>query len=142
MNIEKTLIMPDRIRKIEGSFAFIPHRFLTEGFLASISQYEILVYFLLVLASDRQGLSYYSQDRLCTLLKMTIDDFMTARNNLIERDLIAFDGFFFQTLSLPPEPVQLIKKPLSTPEDFRQRDPLTIRKIIDRALSDDGKGGQ
>jgi hypothetical protein len=30
-----TILCPDRIRKINGSFAYIEHRFLRDGFFAS-----------------------------------------------------------------------------------------------------------
>jgi hypothetical protein len=55
--------VPDRVRKIDGGFSFVPHRFVTEGFFTSLNQHELLLYFLLLLVGDRQGLSYYSQDR-------------------------------------------------------------------------------
>jgi hypothetical protein len=136
VKIEKKPLIPQRLRKINGTFSYVPHSFLTKGFLASLSQTELLVYFLLVLAGDRNGLSYYSQDRLCILLKMSIDDFMIARNGLIKKSLIAFDGFLFQVLSLPERPVELSSKVLGTPDDFIQKDPLTIRRILDREFKD------
>ena len=40
-----------------------------------------------------RGLSYYSYDKICTLLAMDVDEYIGARNALIEKDLIAFDGF-------------------------------------------------
>ena len=66
MTVKKELLVPERLRKIEGGFGFIPTRFLTGGFFLSLSQYEKLIYFFLVLVSDRQGLSYYSQDKIFT----------------------------------------------------------------------------
>jgi hypothetical protein len=99
--IKKTILQPDRVRRIEGGFSFIPHRFLTDGFLASLSQHEILLYVLLVLASDRYGLSFYGYDSICTLLKLQLDQYIQARDGLIAKDLIAFDGTIFQVLDLP-----------------------------------------
>ena len=69
------------------------------------------------------------------MLKMTIDDFMHGRNGLIEKSLIAFDGFMFQVLSLPEKPVIANSKPLTSSFDFEKNDPLTIRKIIEQELS-------
>lgn len=66
--IEKAPLCPDRIRKITGSFAFIEHRFLREGHFAGLDRNEVLLYLFLVLVSDRNGLSYYSYDRICTIL--------------------------------------------------------------------------
>jgi hypothetical protein len=133
MKIYKQPLLPDRVRKIDGSFSFIPHRFLTQNFFSSLNQHELLLYFLLTLVGDRQGLSYYSQDRLSILLRMNMDDFIIARNNLIEKSLIAFDGFMFQVLSLPdkaPPPATA----LSSQQDFESNDPFTIRQIIAKSI--------
>lgn len=134
LKITKTPIVPDRVRSIAGSFSFIPHRFVTAGFFTSLNQHELLVYFLLVIVGDRQGLSYYSQDKLCIMLRMSLDDFITARNGLLDKSLIAFDGFMFQVLSLPAEVVTVPSKPLTTPHDFERSDPLTIRQLIQQSL--------
>ena len=104
--IKKKILDPDRIRCIQGGFSFIPHRFLTDGYLASLDPTEILLYFFLVLASDRNGLSFYSYDAICTFLKITAHEYIEARDALIKQDLIAFDGILFQVLDLPKEPVQ------------------------------------
>jgi len=93
-----------------------------------------LVYFLLILVGDRHGLSYYSQDKLCTLLRMSIDEFIEARRGLIKKSLIAFDGFLFQVLSLPKEPIIVPHQLLECDDDFKQKDPLTIRQIIKNSL--------
>ncbi len=104
--IKKKILVPSRIRRIEGGFSFIPHRFLTDGFLASLSQTEILLYLFLIIVSDRNGLSFYSYDVICTSLQITVDDYVEARDALIRKDLIVFDGTLFQVLDLPKEPIQ------------------------------------
>lgn len=102
--IKKRVLRAERIRRIESGFSFIPHRFLTDGFLASLNQKELLLYFFLVLVSDRHGLSFYSYDAICSLLQLTVDDYIRARDALIEKDLIASDGTLFQVLDLPAKP--------------------------------------
>ncbi len=134
VKIEKQILVPERVRQINGSFSFIPHRFVHDGFFSSLTHAELVVYFILVLVGDRHGLSYYSQDHLCHILKMSTDDFRYARNGLIEKSLIAFDGFLFQVLSLPAKPIQKKSKVLTTPEDFLENDPLTIRAAIKDSL--------
>lgn len=93
--ITKRILNPDRVRSIDKGFSFIPHRFLTGGFLASLTQEEILLYLFLVLASDRHGLSFYAYDSICTLLRLSLDDYIEARNGLVAKDLIASDGTIF-----------------------------------------------
>lgn len=106
--IIKRVLKRDRIRKPVGRFSFIPHRFLLEGFLASLNQNELLLYFFLLLASDRNGVSYYGQTSICAHLHLTDTDYKKARDGLIIRDLLAFDGVFFQVLELPLKPVLLV----------------------------------
>ena len=104
--VEKKPLAPHRIRKITGSFAFIEHRFLRQGFWSSLSQHELLLYLFLVIVADRNGLSYYGYDKICSLLHITVDEYILARDLLTDKDLIAFDGTVFQVLSLPSTPSQ------------------------------------
>ncbi|MEE9420700.1 MAG: hypothetical protein V3W43_14560 [Desulfatiglandaceae bacterium] len=56
--IAKKPLYLQRVRKINGSFAFIEHRFLQSGFWEALSHHELLLYIFLILVADRQGLSY------------------------------------------------------------------------------------
>jgi hypothetical protein len=114
--ITKKVLATDRIRRIDGGLSFIPHRFLTAGFLACLQQQELMLYVFLVLAADRHGLSYYSYDSICSLLQLTLEDYIQARDDLLKRDLIAFDGTLFQVLQLPAKPLA----PSSSKSDGRQ----------------------
>ncbi|WP_320041795.1 hypothetical protein [uncultured Desulfobacter sp.] len=105
-SIAKNPIDSHRIRKITGSFAFIEHRFLRNGFWESLDHHQLLLYLFLIIVADRNGLSYYSYDRICTLLRICVEDYILARNALIDKDLLAFDGNLFQVLSLPERVVQ------------------------------------
>ena len=122
------LVDHDRIRKITGSFSWIDHRFISGGFIRDLSREEILIYLFLVAVSDRQGLSFYHDDRICSLLKIDLASLGEARENLSERSLIAWRSPVYQVLALPPQPVS----PL-TPEERllrqRQRSLAYIRKI-------------
>lgn len=135
--IEKTPLCPQRVRKITGSFAFIEHRFLRDGFLQSLTHHELVLYLFLVLVADRSGLSYYSYDKVCTLLRFSLDEYLVARDALIKKDLIAFDGHLFQVLSLPQHCALPPPKPIRTGEEFEEKDPATIRQLIIDSLGED-----
>lgn len=125
---------PDRLRRIDGGFAFVPNEFLHRGFFAQLSHAERSLYFFLVLAGDRNGVSFYAHDRICDALELTLDDYLLVRNSLIDRDLIAFDGRRFQVLSLPAAPVVPTRPPLVTQDDLEDHDPATIRHLIRSSL--------
>ena len=108
--IKKRVLEPTRVRRVNGSFSFIPHRFLSDGFWASLNHHELVLYLFLVLASDKRGLSYYSSKRICSLLGISHDEYITTRDRLIARDLIAFNGTVFQVLELPARPITELPK--------------------------------
>lgn len=126
-------LLSDRVRTINGGFAFIEHRFLRHGFWATLSHHELLLYFFLIMVGDRQGLSFYSYDKICSLLGVDLDTYIMARDLLIQKDLLAFDGTFFQVLSLPAEPVRH-NRLLVNEEDMKREDPATISRIIKKSL--------
>ncbi len=128
--IEKKPLEPHRIRKITTSFAFIEHRFLRQGFWSSLSHHELLLYLFLVIVADRNGLSYYCYDKICSLLQICVDEYILARNLLIEKDLIAFDGSLFQVLSLPQKPPSSSIAVLKTAKDMQTHDPATIHQLL------------
>jgi hypothetical protein len=103
----KRLLCSERIRKIEGSFSWIDHRFVTGGFLRDLSSLEILLYLFLVAVSDRNGLSFYHDDRIASLLKIDLPALGQAREGLVLRSLLAYQPPLYQVLSLPPQPVIL-----------------------------------
>lgn len=132
--IHRPPLVPDRVRCIGGQgFAFVPNRFLLGGFFAALEHDELLLYFLLVLAGDRNGMSFYHYDRLCSLLGVSVERYLWARNSLIEKDLIAFDGTRFQVLELPAE-TPAVPSPLRTAEDLERDDAATVRALIKESL--------
>jgi hypothetical protein len=132
--LEKRVLIAERVRRITGSFAFIEHRFLRGGFWRDLGRHELLLYFFLVMVSDRHGLSYYSYDNICSMLLLQVDEYIQARDSLITKDLIAFDGTFFQVLSLPERPVRSPPELLSSRKEMTQKDPATVAEIIKKSL--------
>jgi len=123
--ISRAPIVPDRIRCITGSFSWLDHRLISGGFLAAMSQVEILLYFFLVLVGDKNGVSFYSYDKICALLKMDVDSFILARNGLIDRSLLACDSGRFQVLQLP-------QKSTNMGQSIRGGDILNLKEIFQK----------
>jgi hypothetical protein len=104
------VLVPERLRQVPRSFAWIDHRLRSARWLERLTPAEIALYLFLVLAADRQGLSCWRLDRIER--EMPAFDrtaLRRARDGLVETDLIAFrpwgptqiDGPY-QVLSLPP----------------------------------------
>ena len=96
---------PDRIRSICGSFSWIDHRFFQQGFDQGLTRLEKLLYLVLVAVSNREGVSFYSDERLAELLDIRHRHELTgAREELVARDLIGFKEGIYQVLNLPARP--------------------------------------
>lgn len=111
------LLVPQRIRKVPNSFAWIDHRLRSEGFLERLRPEDIGLYLFLALAADRNGLSCWRLDRIQRAMPCfdwhTLRD---ARRRLAELDLLIYrpwrhddpDGCY-QLLS-----VQRLENPISS----------------------------
>lgn len=131
-------ILSGRVRALRGEgFSFIPNRFLHDGFFVSLTRDELAMYLLLVLVADRNGVSFYHYDTLCSILELTLEQYLDVRNALIDKDLVAYDGTRFQVLSLPPRPLPRSSAPLRTVAEMEVHDPATIRALVRSSLSDD-----
>lgn len=90
-----------RIRKIEGTFNWIDHRLVTQGWFDVLSRDEILLYLWWTTVGDRNGVSFYSDEKTACRLKVSVGEVLQARQGLIEKGLIAYQEGITQVLSLP-----------------------------------------
>lgn len=114
---------PQRLRRIEKSFAWIDHRLLRNGFLQVMTHQDQSLYLFLALAADRNGVSFYRKEKICDLLGLDFGAFEVARNRLLDMRLLAFEPYsaltvngFYQVLPvdvMAPNFAAMI--PVSTP---------------------------
>lgn len=110
----KTLLRPERLRTIEKPFAWIPFKLLKSGLFKDLTDKAKLLYLFFCLAADRQGLSYYGDPKIQTHFQMSQSDIHRAKNELIQKDLLAYDGRLYQLLSLPSPKSEHLPSPNST----------------------------
>ncbi len=104
------VLCPDRVRRIHGSFSWLDHRLVRDGHLERLTCDEIALYTFLVLAGNRDGVSFYRLEKICRYLDhLDWSDFHEARRGLLRAGLVAFRPFgpgepngFYQVLSLDP----------------------------------------
>jgi hypothetical protein len=109
-----SVLVPQRVRQVPPSFAWIDHRLRSEGFLQRLEPADLGLYLFLTLAADRHGLSCWRLDRIERAVPcFDRHALWDARTRLAALDLIAYrpwseytpDGCY-QVLSVqrPPEP--------------------------------------
>ena len=106
---------PQMIRTIEKSFAWLDHRLLRNGYLGIMTHQDHSLYLFLVLAADREGVSFYRQEKICDMLGLDFSELRKTRQRLIDLKLIAF---------APYHP--------HTPNGYYQVLPITARRRISR----------
>ena len=104
------IIIKTRIRRIPKSFSWIDHRFINDDFMESLTRGAILLYFFLTAVGNRNGLSFYGEEKLSKLLKMGLTELLSSRCELVDKDLVAYRAPVYQVLSLPAKPVDGKKK--------------------------------
>lgn len=110
----KPIIDPKRIRRIRGGFAFVPHRFLNDGFFQSLDPSEVVLYFFFILCGDRQGVSWYGDPAIVKHTGLSQAELDLARQALVSRKLILVEGPLVQVLELPAQPLKELTASLTS----------------------------
>jgi hypothetical protein len=84
---------PKNIRNIKGSFAWIDHRLIRNGFVKVMTHQDMVLYLFLVLVADKNGVSFYRKEKICEAVSLDYNQFEIAKDRLISMDLIAFEGY-------------------------------------------------
>lgn len=100
--VQKHLICRERVRLIPNQFSWVDQRLVRDRHIESCSHPAAALYLFLVTVGDQQGLSYYSDSSLMSRLCMDLQTLESARQNLIQIDLIAYESPLYQVLSLEP----------------------------------------
>lgn len=99
--IRKRILVSQRLRRPPASgWSWVDRGFLREH-AEHLSREALLLYFFLSAAADRHGLSFYSDGATAALLRLTVPAVSAAREELLARDLVAYESPLTQVLSLP-----------------------------------------
>jgi hypothetical protein len=99
--IQKQVIHPDRVRRLpKCDWSWVDRRFHRQ-FASKLSGDAVFLYFTLVAVSDKDGLSYYSDNSLALMIRASLQALSKAREELIYHDLISYQAPLVQVLSLP-----------------------------------------
>lgn len=99
--IQKRVLSPDRVRRLpKCDWSWVDRRFLRE-FASKLSGDAVFLYYILVAVSDKNGLSYYSDNALSLMIRASLPSLLRTRQELIDHDLVAYQAPLVQVLSLP-----------------------------------------
>ena len=123
--MKKTHIpQPQNVRKIQGSFAWIDHRLMRDGYLPIMTHEDLGLYLFLTLAADRNGVSFYRKEKICDTLSLSFQQFEIARDRLVDLNLIAYQSYsvmspngFYQILPIRTPAPNLAQKVLQKVSD-------------------------
>ena len=93
---------PTRVRTLPGHFAWIDHRLRDR--LRELSLEEMALLLFLHLASDKSGLSFWSDATIARKLHLGEGDVIQARFRLVAKGLVAYRYPLYQILPLTDEP--------------------------------------
>jgi replication initiation and membrane attachment protein DnaB len=118
--MKKTHIpQPQNVRKIQGSFAWIDHRLMRDGYLPIMTHEDLGLYLFLTLVADRNGVSFYRKEKICDTLSLSFQQFEIARDRLVDLNLIAYQSYsvmspngFYQVLPIRTPAPNLAQKVL------------------------------
>jgi len=100
--IKKRPIYPQRMRRIPSQFSWVDHRLVRDRHIEACSHPALALYLFLVTVADQEGLSYYSDPSVMSRLGMDAQTLDSARQNLIQAGLVAYEDLLYQVLSLEP----------------------------------------
>lgn len=112
---------PDRVRRIEQSFAWIDHRLLRHGFLEVMTHQDQALYLFLVLAADRHGVSFYRKEKISDSLGLDWGAFEVARDRLIDLMLVAFQPYSAATPNGYYQVLPVDRRPRNFEQETLQR---------------------
>ena len=94
MTVKKYHIpQPKNTRNIKGSFAWIGHRLMRNGFIKVMTHQDIVLYLFLIIVADKNGVSFYRKEKICEAVSLDYSQFEIAKDRLVNMKLIAFESY-------------------------------------------------
>ena len=100
----KLPVDPNRIRHMPTQFAPIDRRLVYDRHTCRLTHQQMSLYVFLQCVGDAAGLSYYSDERICQYLHVSVSELRDARQGLIQRQFILYRRPMYQLLDLPQPP--------------------------------------
>lgn len=101
MTTRKHVLCEERTRQVPAQFNWVDHRLVRDGFCRRCRPEELALYLVLVTVGDAEGLSFYSDASMASLIGVPAERVADIRAGLLRTDLIAYRRPLYQVLELP-----------------------------------------
>lgn len=99
--IFKKPVDPERVRTIPVQFGAVDRQLVYGKHIRQMSTQQIALYVFLQCVSDAEGLSFYSDERICEYLRFSLNGLWKARKGLVQGCLLLYSRPIYQLLNLP-----------------------------------------
>jgi hypothetical protein len=99
--INKQPVDPQRVRTMPAQFGAVDRRLVYQKHIRHMSAEQIVLYVFLQCVSDAQGLSFYSDERVCEELRLSRGALWEAREALVQDAFLLYHRPIYQLLNLP-----------------------------------------
>jgi hypothetical protein len=99
--IIKQPVDPQRLRSMPAQFGAVDRRLVYQKHIRRMSTEQIALYLFLQCVSDPEGLSFYSDERVCEELHLSLNGLCKAREALEHAGFLLYNRPMYQLLNLP-----------------------------------------
>jgi hypothetical protein len=99
--IIKQPVNPQRVRTMPTQFGAVDRQLVYQKHIRRMSSEQIVLYLFLHCVSDAEGLSFYSDERICEELHFSLNGLWKAREALVQAGFLLYDRPIYQLLNLP-----------------------------------------
>ena len=97
----KQPVDPERLRTMPAQFGAVDRRLVYGKHIQQMRTEEIALYVFLQCVSDPEGLSFYSDERVCEYLNFSLNGLWKAREALVQGGFLLYIRPIYQLLNLP-----------------------------------------
>ena len=102
--IFKQPVDPERVRTIPVQFGAVDRQLFYGKHIRRMTTNEIALFVFLHCVGDAEGLSFYSEERICEYLHFSLNGLWKARDGLVAGGFLLYSRPIYQLLNLPEPP--------------------------------------
>ena len=99
--IIKQPVDPGRVRTMPAQFGALDRQLVYGKHIRRMRTEQIALYVFLQCVSDAEGLSFYSDERICEHLHFSLNGLRKAREALVQGGFLLYSRPIYQLLNLP-----------------------------------------